>query len=903
MNHIKLPYNRRNGAQLGIGIESPSLYLPETIKPPQKDLKSNSPWLKSQLHDIPATIPKLTSSLKPSIIELQDADMPDQSVITSSSRSDLDNDSTILTDDNHMFWESILASRRNWGPLSPRVTSDIQIYPSVISNIDLSYQIKEATPVSTHPFVPRDVISSSKRKDTKHERNKNSTGLLKTFDPIVGDLIDVGIIQTLNDIRKGVDGTEIIVYVCGNTSSTLCISRYTDDSSYLLPTYINLQSPIKNIKIGRLSKNMLRASDCIGILTENSFYVLKLHQLHDPESNLSYILYGPLTFNEFNDFTFADFAFNPWDIEEFALVDIKGNWIIGSIPKLNKHAATGKLFLKRHFSGTIFDIEEQSRWKKIEWSLSSSRILILNRSQMVEVDYRENWQLQIIEAKTWSRLRDYKRVDDTISVLLTSREIIIISTKDNDGDLKRELSWKHDLDPSDCTIRMFIQRRREPTVNLFSMFITSKRHNKVYVHVFSIDSDDKILQSYDESKLLNIPGLENGIDSIAFEYLGQDTYEGNATEPVQREYKMFIRNNDDLKVLVFLVNSSVLPDQEQEHISDSDLKLAEGSTVPDTYSDNLLSLFTELDNKLNDDKVPAYAVEEEGDIFQEYGYRLSDKMNQYLENAFAVTRESVLPFDLCLKVEDLTDVPGYIHDFSEFESLLDQFFQYYNDQDVTFTDIKGIFQLLLGENIANLDLVYNKLLQCWVLASEDAKYLTKEVLKNVIWASLRFSKRSNYDTYETEIYRTLDDSYRSVIDSWDNLSDLENEHEVNSSRSTLPLHSQPQFSFNSQSQIPTIKSSQTRSQRSSIRPKSNRVNKTKSSNGFSASQDPRQFSQMSSQLTNSISSTLPDTMTPAFTLMQPVSTLSAGSSGTPIGSQSRSSQRGKKKKKKVGGFG
>lgn len=276
---------------------------------------------------------------------------------------------------------------------------------------------------------------------------------------------------------------------------------------------------------------------------------------------------------------------------------------------------------------------------------------------------------------------------------------------------------------------------------------------------------------------------------------------------------------------------------------------------------------------------------DEDKYLQDLGYRLSIATNELLESWQKTKDESILSGSLShSKLKNLVENSDSFASIPEFSSLLDQFFQYYQDQDVTFIGFEKLLHLFLHEDVPGLDIFYNKLLQCWVLVSPQAELLTKEIVKDIIWSLARLEKPSLFEPIQNEISRSLSGPYQDIISSWD-MDDINEEDESNEfnfdSQFSAPFNGRPPFNLNSQSQIPTIKSSQ-----SSGLARRKRILKTQSQKATPLSQSTQNLS------------VLPDSMTPAFTLMQPPSSQISFVND----SQPRNSQKAKKKKKRIRGL-
>ncbi|CCC69543.1 hypothetical protein NCAS_0C05530 [Naumovozyma castellii] len=665
---------------------------------------------------------------------------------------------------------------------------------------------------------------------------------------------------------------------------------------------IDFRSTIKSIKIPTMAKEMGKSSDCLGIITENSLHILKIHSIFSNDYEMDYTLYNPLPFNKFSDFPFSDVAFNPWDVQEFAVIDIKGNWGVGRIPRIMKNQKVKELHLLNESRGSAFDIEELSNWRRIAWSCGYSRLLLFSRSKVIEVDFQNNWQLDMVEAKSWSNLRDYKPINDTFGFLLTSKEIIVLRTKNAANNVIREVSWKHDLDPNDLTIQISVQTVEMIEGTLYVTYISSKRHNKLFCHAFYSTDDDELLQTLGYSTLINVPRSINGIHTLVFPTSREKyppDYNNNLNKPKSFPLSQaFLRTYDTSEIFKIIIGNNIASDNYTSGYDSMRIDCTSMVTELSSKFDSLLTNMIRTQISGNESKAPEKADE---DIFQDYGYRLSSAMNDVLV-IWADMENLKKNSKLCRSIEELTEIPKHFKDLSEFESFLEQFMDYYVEQNISFTNLKSICKMLFHEEIGSFDMLYNKLLQCWDMVSKNSESLTKETIASTIWSVLKFTKVSNYKILETDIHDSLGEPYRAIIDQWDNTSDLEDEddEQLGTFRSTIPMSSQPQFLLNSQSQIPTIKSSQPRTSKgNNLRPNQGKISKSNlpplTSTNFSQNL-------MSHSQVNGLSSTLPNTMTPAFTLMQPA-TAGMSSSFSIGGSQRAGSQKSKRKKKKVGGFG
>lgn len=895
MDERALPGQLPVGAQLGVGIRSSSLYIPSQNKNDQQ-----AKWIDYCDDSFSTDFSKLRIVGKGSMINDKSSTPPrvgpvEEEYVDSDYIYDFDDEET------YEHWRNALVTKLNWSNLSPVFPSNLQLFKDVEFNDNHMYDVRHKLTISPHDYVPESLIKDLTEKDlfsAPHFISPRKKEVLLTLDPTIGDLHATGDIQTVSDLRNGINQHSIIAYSSGKTGSILKVAvLHTERPKTGAPlskvvirefTCIELRSTIKSIKIPQLSTLLGRHSDFIGVLTENALHIIKLESVDPHSLKINASVCDALPFIEFGDFPFADFAFNPWDLQQFAIVDIQGNYGVGRIPKSCKRGS--KIRLVKGVGGNIFDPEELSNWKKIEWSSSYTRLLIMARSRMVELDFEQDWQLDVIQAKTWSSLRDYQRLDDDFGILLTSQEIIILSTKKKNEHIVREMSWKHDLDSTDQTLRLSVQKIPMDEKILVMTCVFSKCHNKVYIHGFSIQNHGCLLQSIGDSTIVQIPRIEKGVLGIS----SSPIRDSSSTE----DYKivdedifnkiwlnMFVSDNKSKKLRHY-----ILTDHQDNEIRDSphvhfDRLEDKAPSKENDFQmvDNIRPIVERIKNIKLSSKHLKFISSQEDEIFQDYGYRLSEAMNRVIASwdSGAVDMLTVQPL-----LKDITETPEYFESLEEFNSFLHQFFDHYEDQGIAFTKFSTISNLLLQECIDDPDVFYNKLLQCWDLVTGNSEFLTRELVKSIHRSVITVCKPSSYETLETQLCESLSEPYREILGIWDD-EDVQD----GNTNDVSHANSQSQLPTSSQSQIPIIKSSQSRPQKKVRRGGINSTARRQLKASANALPSQGEVEISPSALSSSqISSTLPDTMTPAFTLMQPTS-------------QSQSSQRTRKKKKRVGGFG
>ncbi|CCF59879.1 hypothetical protein KAFR_0I00980 [Kazachstania africana CBS 2517] len=920
MNEARLPGRRPIGAQLGVGLSGPSLYVSKSAASKIVAVADDEKWLHCKDTEFPSTFMdfKVASNytlvndiLDPFEIESKvhfpsiSQNLPADEELLESDLSDDDEKEGNTVFLNEHSKES-LVSNLHWRKPSPQIiSSDLQIYRNTEEKKHSMFElIDENRSESLHfDFVPKELLSNLTRSDTileaQQERSRKlNRHNLSVIDPTVKDLFVIGNVQSSSDLRHDNEQRQIIAFSTGHSGSNLIISPLklepsdTEHDIYSIAGCssvfkIDLKSKIKTIKIPTVASSLGRYSDCIIAITECSLHIIKIKSIDNKYTKIDCHVFDPLYFTELSDFPFADVAFNPWDLTQFAIIDTKGNWAIGSLPFQNKNF--NGLILNDSLRGSIFDPQETSLRKKVIWSSHHTRILLMDQSKIVEVDFGLNWQSEIVQAKTWSELLDLKEMNEYFSILLTSQEIIFLRNKSHNNEITRDLSWKHNLDHNDKTYRMFIQKVDDGYKAIFFVYITSRRHKNVYMQAFTLTNNGELIRYVAEPIIFQIPQKTEGVDSIQFVEQSLNHYSPEPNAHYNINLNLFIKGTNSKAMTTLILTNNKNYDKISSYESDKwTIEGHIGRTEIENPSTEITFFIQDIVNKFEKTLTLDYNKDKELELFQQFGYHLSESMNRLLEQW-----EDSGSFCSQRSFTELHDLPQHFENLSEFTSLLEQFIQYYKDQELLFTDLKTISNLLLYEEVDDIDIIYNKLLQCWGLLNDDAEFLTREIVKQIVWTMLKFNKKNKYEKLSHKIRNSLGQRYKDTIDLWDmNELDDENDLEYGSSKSTVPLHSQSQHSMSSQMQIPIIKSSQNKvakrgkslNSRHSVRVGGSQVN-TQLDNG----------SMMGSQLASS----LPDTMTPAFSL------LSAPSSqliSQPV-SQVRDSQRSKKKKKKIGGFG
>lgn len=845
-----LPVHSEAGLQLGIGVKSPNVYLP--FNKEGKD--SNDKWIHSM-------------DVKRGALHLRDIQTLTQNTLENASDSiaaSFSDEPTVpsFPADREGVWNRIWDTSR-----STKLLKDVDMEHSPT----LEHGAKAVT---DRFYIPTSLVSNiakaemSMTSDDGHRNVSKSTRTssshtvkdFRAIDPTKKRQIAVAQILTTMDARLDKEPYTLLMSIRGKTESELSIQLLMANEDTNLfeikgkATVINLNSRIKHIEIPALSKSLGKITNLFAVITNRSLHVIRLDKISIEVIDVTQ--FQPLEFMNFEQFPLVDIAFNPWNIMEFAVIDSKGNWSLGKLETHKKSPCVIKLL--KSISGSIFDPTEISPWNHVEWANDHSTLVLLNRSKLVELNYLADWQMEIVEAKTWSELRDYKRIDDSLALLLTSKEIILLQT-DEKG-IHRLISWKHNWDFNDSSIRISfkvtagVQREKSIYVVMFSK-LTLK------VYAICLRYEDKIWIVDPDPSLLSVGHVRNkdGLNSVEFPDI-ESTGESDT----------------DIVCITGFIGSETVVQGFLSTIKCEKNLSQEETRKCSTYNRDSLLNFSKLFEKALPSKDPTHNPETEYQIFQEYGYQLSEHLNKEIEIWKGDSRIQKLHTG-CLA--DFKQYPSYFENLTEYASLLSQLSSYYTEHEIEFHEKSFVNQHLVDEYVSDWDELFNKLVISWDSVSQDTEILSKGIIEDVSLYLTVFQHTKSLDQTLRTVNNELPQGLRNIFDSWD--ADIESHSTMIDSH----IQSFPSSMNSQQFQIPTIKSSQ------SAKKKKRPTAASKFSN-LPSSQPPASRSAVRQ------SQGLPANLAPAFSL----GSQATSSQGIPTLSQADGSQRHKRKKKKVGGF-
>lgn len=927
MNIPNLPVRQSVGHQLTSGVHGPGLLLVD-----QTDKKA-ARWVQPQVDDqkyeqFKFQLKKISDDFttvytsnnnkvgkkRAYISELRESDLEDESGAESAdideftdtetvmgapnqNQSGSESRETTLEEDDegkdlfkHINWKTFIPIIEDY---RPRIFKDIKPMENTL-DLERVFNKRLDTEMSHGDYIPQAVV---KQTDPAYEI-KDIDGIGKKDSPFrIFDLSDgSSIVSNMVKTRYLQYNSQknIIAYATGEAHSKVVLAvlstAHSNDKSILNidsrypKQVIDVHSKIKCIKFAALSSEMYSLKNYVGVLTDTTLTIIRIEEAG--KKNLAWNFkcshWLTLPLNHFSEFPFADIAFNTYKRGQCALIDIKGNWFVYDIPILQparfRQIPLGSPIPKASYKGSIYDPTDLFSFKRISWSSKSSRLLLITSPKIVEIDLLEEWQRDIVEALSWSEIREFKNIVFNFSAVLTSKEIIIID-KDHDGVSKRLISWKHDLHPKDKTYKFSLHYFKFRDATLISVIIYSKINNMLTEHSFLLRG--KNIQSFGEDVFLQVPELFSGIDTIS------DTQQSLDADFNIKDIKinLILKGVDSPQIknyIISVTNEQIVPNYLASYKGKEDTELFDKLFSPHK---RLPSVAKSIFQSISYNSPAGYEDSKDDEVLEKYGYHLSESLNKKIEQNRIIKGSGLL--------SDLHDSPEYFERLTELSSLLEQFIQHYRGEEVSFNDIKLLFSTLLNEPIDDIDVFHSKLLQCWEPVTSSAEHLTNQLVKDLVLNFVRYFKPTAHDELYHKLESSLDDSYKAVLDSWGVEDDdfMENDTIANSL-----IGSQSQiFTRDSQPTIPTVGSSQrSKTKRSSTG--TNLVRKTTRLPTLSQTRDTSMSSFQSSQLAG----ILPDNMTPAFTLMQPP--LLSQSFSSPRASQETHSQKPKKKKKKVGGF-
>lgn len=394
-----LPSKKNVGVQLGLGIRNPALYINATGLQEQ----GNQKWIYGGSTEAQ---PKLVSGPRHAVLEHQDG-VNQQTEDTKSSSEDHDDD--LLLEDTSDS-DSGSSSPYQFGlgnilsmPVGP--AQHLKLFREVNLAAGPVYNTKADTPVFTRDYVPEDVLRefqsrgaelggagvhhSGTRAAQSHPTSSRLQPQMQVFDSTDRGSFSAGFIHATAALRANKEAYCVLAYSGGKSGSVLHVGLLADSKNTAPQgrifcngeiTRLDLHSRIKSINYPVLSSTIGRASDSFAVITDTSLHIFHIKSVDERTGRMKIDAPTPLKFNSLEDFPFVDVAFNPWDMNEFSVIDTKGNWCIGTI--IRKGTRGSRLRLSLNKRGSLYDPEELSIWRRLEWSATYYRLLVISRGKL-----------------------------------------------------------------------------------------------------------------------------------------------------------------------------------------------------------------------------------------------------------------------------------------------------------------------------------------------------------------------------------------------------------------------------------------------------------------------------------------------------------------------------------------
>lgn len=322
-----------------------------------------------------------------------------------------------------------------------------------------------------------------------------------------------------------------------------------EDSQVLVPKFpetplqISFPGAVKQIEYCRIRDNFDTISQYLAVRTSRTIHILKCYQLGS-KSSIKSIQIAEISASQLHGYDWADVCFNPHLYHQLAAVDVNGNfgvWEINSRDNLTK-------MMQLSMNDPSNDLLHLSNWKKAAWGSNSDRLLLFSRVEAVEFQLTStetSTSRAIITANTWSRIRDFKVVSNSMNYafLLTSKELIWVELSDP---IQRIMTWKHFLDDSDPSMKLDVCEYDD---RKFICSVYSQTNQLVFVYNFGfIDDQPYCLRDpyFIEQTLADTPILQVSLHEMNSNFYSTIREDGpeESNESTARSFGLFEVHQD-----------------------------------------------------------------------------------------------------------------------------------------------------------------------------------------------------------------------------------------------------------------------------------------------------------------------------------------------------------------------
>lgn len=493
-----------------------------------------------------------------------------------------------------------------------------------------------------------------------------------SYDPTVGPLFEFHHLR----MKRGVRYSPVLAYVTGESGTILNVSvasrsgRECDRHGPHLwaPFQVALSEPIKQIHFSKLSETFDFIPPFLLVRTDSNVYVLNCLRTTDQPSSsqlgIELTLIDQLSTKDLAGESFTDVQFNPRNYSQFAVVDRKGNFAVWTISVSKKNA--NQLTLACMDTSTVPDRCELSSWNKVVWANNNKQLFVITRSSLWLIDIpNRDKAYKLASADTWSRFLGLQRCGQFI-FLLTSKELIWLQHASDD--LNRLMSWKHFLDDTDPSMKVHVS---EISRNRFTCLIYSQVVLLVFVYNFEWRLGTTPVSLHDPYYLRASTGLlQLGLlrmDDSLYNPLGSDI-EDDGTE----QYALAALKTD---LSLSFTSLREEPQVENTPVDGTSTPTPEIPPMPTKHAEPF-SRLTKADVLGIITKVKAempLTTESTIAAVQDYAFELGKGVTAIKSNHLSL-----------LSLYDISpNVPEQIEDVSEFDTMMEQLANYYEQEGVT----------------------------------------------------------------------------------------------------------------------------------------------------------------------------------------------------------------------------
>lgn len=494
----------------------------------------------------------------------------------------------------------------------------------------------------------------------------------------------------------------------------------------LEPVQIQMTESIKQITTSQIEGSN---TSCIIVRTDLRLYFLgcSIVQGSDDTYKINLAGLGEITSADLHGFNFADVTFNTENSSQFAVVDVRGNFNVGTVDTDADIDGNIKLLSwpkeEDNEKCAIFDVKELSNWKRVIWASGYNDVLLLSRSLMVRIDTKKHTSQKIVTAGTWSHIQDIAQLpsDSNQLFMLTSKELIWIDMSHSG---KRVLSWKHFLEGNDPSLKLHLKEVERG--KLFICFVYSKIMPIILVYNFGV-VDDRPYSLRDPYYLRSESSKgragEPRLHEILFHEIDEEFYSLGKEKDLRRGignenlmvdgsiYGLFEFSTDlALSVNFYTDKENFHLEKEADFVTNLNSRGESSSPSVSPFQNVRKTAFSMLKKREIKKLLEKVGVKtqnceskEQVSLIQDYAFKLGEglpKIEQTQKNKSTSTNFST---SLYRSLIDIAGKPPFgILNLEEFISMIDQLEEFFESRDIEIKkDLKVLQQLSFNKPLEN----------------------------------------------------------------------------------------------------------------------------------------------------------------------------------------------------------